>query len=436
MFVGDDKWGLRTSITAIGGLSFSLAIARVDYTWVLMSIFYILLMHSILKLKADPTEKEQLGSYRKRIFIWSLPPLLMGSTGITGDWEAAFLVEIFAFTALTSVFAVMLLLIIEKRTELRSNIFFSGVFVYSFPIAIGAARAVAFFLSDQFYGTEYFLGNTHFMLELMLITILSFYLGFAFKNYLKNSEYNIFFGRNEKMEMKSSFEGHREDFLDFLNSIFNRFDRSGLIRVSTGFQWGMYGVIIYGLIVSNHPVTAWAIFSFGFSIIPAVVSRSTRNGFPTILYFWTTLALFVFTVGRPLGFYSLLNWWAEITHFLSGSAVALLLFSILMYVDEISRNLSLPSWSIPVFVLLFILPVGVVWEIAEFYIDLVYDSGVQGGLVDTAYDILFNFFGAGFSLLTISFFSTMDFSTAYRAKVIKVLNWLKSESNKILRLIR
>lgn len=380
-------------------------------------------MYGVLKIPVKSLENVKLYSFKMFLFFWSFFPLIMGS--IFRTWDGYFLLEELTFVFLLSIFAIMIILILEYYTDLKSNVEFTSIFLYSFPIAIGAIRSVVRFLSGQFFDTFYFHGNSHFMLELLIITIFSFYNGYILKYYLKNnSKYNTFVGMSRELEIKIPFEIDKEDLLEFLNTIFNKFNRSVLISVSTIFQWSIYGVIIYGMIVENHPVMVWAIFSFGISIIPEVITRHTKSGFPAILYFWFTFVLFVYTIGRPLGFYSLSNWWAEITHFLAGSAVALVLFSLLMYFVDRSEKLYIPRWLTPLLILLFIFSIGVFWEITEFYVDIIFDARTQGGLEDTAYDILFNFLGASFSITTISLFSEIELWSPYRSKLSKVLKRL------------
>jgi len=420
------RYPLKNFVMSLGGLSLSLAIAKNDFLWSLMSFIYLVLMLAVLKIPIRSQDKIDLDSLRKLIFFCSIFPLLISLIGLFRGWKGFFLLEETAFVFLLSIFALMIILILENYTSLKSELQFTGIFLYSFPIGAGATRSIGRFLSDKFFHTEHFHGNSHFMLELLIMTILCFHIVYFIKHFLKNSRYNVLLGMNRELEITSPFDINKEDLFEFLNSVFNKYNRSKLITVSTIFQWGIYGVIIYGLIVENHSVTVWAIFSFGISVIPEMLARNTKSGFPAVLYFWFTFVLFVFTVGRPLGFYSLSNWWAEITHFLAGSAVALVLFSILVYFDDRSENLYIPRWLIPLFILLFILPIGVFWEITEFYVDIIFDSRTQAGLEDTAYDILFNFLGALLSITTVSLFSEIELWSPYRSKLFKVLKRLNS----------
>lgn len=421
MLSGEKSYPLRKFVISFGVLFLGLALARNNIFWSSLSVFYLILMLSVLKISIKSPKKTELDSFKKFIFIWSLLPLSIGSMVIYGRWGRYLLLEEIAFVFFLFIFSIMTILILENRTKLKSNIQFTGIFLYSFPIGVGAIRSIARFLSDQFFHTQYFHGNSHFMLELLIITVFSFYIGYLLKYYLKHSKYSSLIGMDKKMEIWSPFEINKEDLLKFLNSVFNKFNRSELITVSTFFQWSIYGVIIYGLIVDNHPVTVWALFSFGISVVPELLTKNTKSGLPAIIYFWSTFVLFVYAVGRPLGFYSLSDWWAEVTHFLAGSAVALVFFSLLVYFDDRYENLSLPKWVIPPLILLFIFTIGVFWEITEFYIDIIFDTSTQAGLEDTAYDLIFNFLGAIFSLTTISLFSQIDIFHPYRSKLLEVL---------------
>ena len=424
MLTGKMRWSLHTFIMSVGGVSFALASVRKDLIWISLSIIYLVLMYAVLNLDIKDFKSTTLRSFKRKLILVSSLPLMIGSIGFLN--EGFFLLEGLSFVALNSVFAISILLILENRTEVRSKIQFSNLFLYLFPIGVGAFRGIMLFLHGQIYGNEYFTGNDHFMLELLIITIFSFYIGSVFKYHLKRSEYLALLGMEDEMSF-SGLEHQKEDFLAFLNSIFGRFEHDGLLSASRFFQWGIYGVIIYGFTVGSHPVAVWAIFSFAIAVIPEVITRYTKYGVPAVLYFWGTLALFVFTAGRPLGFYSLSNWWAEVTHFLSGSAVALVIFSLLLYLNERSKNFFLPNWTIPLLVLFFILPIGVFWEISEFYVDIIFDSSVQPSLEDTGYDLLFNFFGAGLSLLLISVFSPVDLWSSYKKKLSDIFRYLRQK---------
>jgi hypothetical protein len=107
----------------------------------------------------------------------------------------------------------------------------------------------------------------------------------------------------------------------------------------------------------------------------------------------------------PLPFFEFLSpysatwWWDHMTHALSSSLVAGVAYATVRALDEHTEFVHMPPRFLFVFMLMFVLGFGVVWELIEFYISvgasLVGSATVltQYGLEDTVLDLFYNSLG-------------------------------------------
>jgi hypothetical protein len=124
------------------------------------------------------------------------------------------------------------------------------------------------------------------------------------------------------------------------------------------------------------------------------------------LTLWITSAVFLHglgTVGLPwsgASFYQTVWWWDHLTHALSSSVVAAVGYATTRALDRHSEAIYLPPRFTFVFVLLFVLAFGVLWEVVEFALGglaSILGSGnvlTQYGLGDTMLDLVFDTVGA------------------------------------------
>lgn len=124
------------------------------------------------------------------------------------------------------------------------------------------------------------------------------------------------------------------------------------------------------------------------------------------LTLWITAAVFlhaVGTVGIPglseQSFYKSIGWWDHLTHMLSSSVVAAAGYATVRAIDLHTEEVHLPPKFIFVFILMFVLAFGVVWEVLEFalseFSSMVGSGAIltQYGLSDTMLDLVFDIFG-------------------------------------------
>ncbi|GGN89989.1 MULTISPECIES: hypothetical protein [Haloarcula] len=164
--------------------------------------------------------------------------------------------------------------------------------------------------------------------------------------------------------------------------------------LAIGIERGSTGVIVntgVGLLVTQLPPLLER--DFGIALDPA-------------LTLWITTAVFLHAVGvlglpwSETNFYAGIWWWDHVTHALSSSLVAAVGYTTVRALDRHSDEIHLPPRFVFVFILLFVLAFGVVWEVIEFTITLVAEATgnatilTQYGLEDTMLDLVFDTIGA------------------------------------------
>jgi hypothetical protein len=164
-------------------------------------------------------------------------------------------------------------------------------------------------------------------------------------------------------------------------------------------QGAIGAIFLVGLVTVNLSVIVNAGFAFAVTFLPAILKRDFRIQLKAWMTLWITGALFLHTLGM-LGFYSDIWWYDHLTHTLSATIVATIGYVVTRAIDKWSDAIFLPSRFMFVYILLFTLALGVLWEVAEFLVQrLALLTGlepvlIQYGLDDTLLDLLFDAFGA------------------------------------------
>ncbi|SDN22393.1 hypothetical protein SAMN04487949_3682 [Halogranum gelatinilyticum] len=171
-------------------------------------------------------------------------------------------------------------------------------------------------------------------------------------------------------------------------------------------QFVMVGILSIGLYLGNMGVVVNAAVGLLVTFLPAYLERNYRFTMDVALVLWITVAMFLHAFGTlPLpgleftSAYSATWWWDHMTHALSSSLVAGVAYAIVRALDEHSEFIHMPPKFLFVFMLMFVMAFGVVWELLEFYISVV--SALLGaetvltqyGLGDTVLDLFYNSVG-------------------------------------------
>jgi hypothetical protein len=130
----------------------------------------------------------------------------------------------------------------------------------------------------------------------------------------------------------------------------------------------------------------------------SVVVNAAVSLFVTALL-WISFAVFFHSLGMIV-LYDAVWWWDHLTHTLSGTLVAAVGYTTTRALDEYSDSVSFPAAFLWVYLFLFTVAFGVLWELLElagrelaraFGMDPL--LGVHG-IEDTIYDLMFDMVGA------------------------------------------
>lgn len=154
----------------------------------------------------------------------------------------------------------------------------------------------------------------------------------------------------------------------------------------------------------NFKVFVNGFVSFLITFLPSILERKYHVTMDVGLVLWITSAVFFHAVGAVdlLGttLYTSVNWWDHFTHSLSASVVAAAGYTVLRVLDEHSDELHFPQKIFFIFILIFVISFGVLWEVLEFALaEIANHLGgepvlIQHGVEDTMKDLMFNTAGA------------------------------------------
>lgn len=170
-------------------------------------------------------------------------------------------------------------------------------------------------------------------------------------------------------------------------------------RITHLMQLVLLAIVVYGVgagqpkAITNGGVALLITFS------PALLERRYDVPLDPWLGLWITTAVFLHTLGST-GLYGQIPWWDHLTHAMSASLVAAVGYTAVRAIDLHSDEIYLPKRFLFAYIFVVVLAFGVIWELAEFGLDVVADrTGLtmplaQHGLDDTVRDLMFNSVGA------------------------------------------
>lgn len=177
-------------------------------------------------------------------------------------------------------------------------------------------------------------------------------------------------------------------------------------QLARGMQLVLVGLVFVGLDDRNVGVVLTAIVALGAAKLPALLERDYNLELDAGLALWVTAAAFLHAIGvggvpgTEQVPYRSIPGYDHITHSLSASVVAAVGYTTVRAVDAHSERIRLPRRFMFVFLVLFVMAFGVVWEIVEFAIGLTtaalgltVSGATQHGLEDTLMDLVFDGLG-------------------------------------------
>ncbi|GAA0509557.1 hypothetical protein SAMN04488066_10839 [Halorubrum aquaticum] len=130
-------------------------------------------------------------------------------------------------------------------------------------------------------------------------------------------------------------------------------------------QFVLVGLCLAGLVTLRLGMAVGGAFSLGITLIPAAIRREYEYTMSPALVLWITIAVCLHSVGS-LGPYTWFSWFDSLTHTVSAIVVAGLGYATFHGFEQHSEELHVPASFRPMFIVVFVLAVSVVWELLEF----------------------------------------------------------------------
>lgn len=175
---------------------------------------------------------------------------------------------------------------------------------------------------------------------------------------------------------------------------------AALIRIGIrGIQALVAGVVVYGLVVGDLVLVVNGLLGLVTTVVPDSLNRIVGAVFSRETVLWIAIVVLLHTLGMA-GPYETIWWWDHLTHTLSAALLASFGYAVARALDEYSTAISLPSDFLFLYVFLFTMAAGVLWEVLEFVGRMLARSIgqqpllIQYGLRDTILDLMFDGMGA------------------------------------------
>ena len=124
------------------------------------------------------------------------------------------------------------------------------------------------------------------------------------------------------------------------------------------------------------------------SFIPTVLEKDFKITLPWSLDLLMASALLLHVGGNTLKAYYLIPGYDTITHFVSSIFISFMAFVVIYILDKYWDALLMDTYALAFMVVIFTMAMGVVWELFEWGIDLLFGIELQWGLHDTMKDLL------------------------------------------------
>jgi hypothetical protein len=150
-----------------------------------------------------------------------------------------------------------------------------------------------------------------------------------------------------------------------------------------------------GIVIQDTLRAAWGIFALLLTFVPLLLKTWRGVEFFWPVKFMIALPLLIhITGGIEQLYFSWYPFYDKLAHLVAAASVAFLVYVVVLYLS--SRVFFCRSRSvILILILLTTMLAGSLWEVAEQYIDLIYNSTYYLSVIDSLLDQAFNLMGAG-----------------------------------------
>jgi len=305
-----------------------------------------------------------------------------------------------------SVATIALLLAAEINwfTSVRMTHRFTILLVIVTTLAISGLWHLVEWLLDMHFGTSYLMNglspdaiNDAVMHQFIYATITGIAAGALFGWYFRSAE------NSDLVEVPTLTSVETEDYITHTPPAPIRrllgISNEKQVMAARMMQAALVILLVFGMLRKDLSTTVNATTGLILTFVPHMITRKYNIKQDTGLVLWLTLAIFLHTIGT-FEFYDYIDNWDHITHALSASVVAAAGYTLIRAIDIYVDEIYIPPRVLFIFILIFVLAMGVVWEIIEFLSDeltstLGYDAILaQHGIGDTMLDLMFDLFGA------------------------------------------
>jgi hypothetical protein len=284
--------------------------------------------------------------------------------------------------------ALLVAVVLDAFTSLSMTPRFAAVFVVVTTMAAAGAWAVGGWAADTFFGTAVVAGKTELMWDLVVATAVGIGAGLVLDGY---------FHVSDRIDRLRDAAGGGVDTDDTGR------DLPGDARHHTtavrALQLLLAGIAVVAVVRGQTTLVVNSAGPLAITFLPALFRREYDYAMDTGLVLWITLAATLHAVGA-FGLYEAVGWYDSLAHALSASIVAGVGYALARSVEGHTRAVTFTPGFRATFVVLFVLAVGVGWEILEFassgLATVVGGEAVlaQYGTTDIVNDLVFNTVGA------------------------------------------
>ena len=287
--------------------------------------------------------------------------------------------------------ALVLAVELDAFTAVELSPSFAVVFVVITTMAIAGLWAVVQWVADRTFDTHYLHSLSDLMWALFAATLVGLAAGIVFAVYFRRIDPQRF-GFEEGGKRHDSGE---TTAVQPSEGWLSEHQQRLLVR---GLQVVLVGVLVYGVYRSDVGIIVNTVAALAVMELPAVLERDFRLPIDTGLTLWIVIPVFLHAIGT-LGLYESVGLWDQLTHTLSSSLVAAAGYTTVRALDVHADSIYLPRKFMLVFILLFTLAFGVLWELLEFSLGgLATMTGTgsvlsQYSLENTMFDLMFDAVG-------------------------------------------
>jgi len=284
--------------------------------------------------------------------------------------------------------ALLLAVVLDACTSLTMTPRFATVFVVIVTMAVAGVWAVGIYATDTLLGTAFLDGQTELMWDLVTAAAAGIVAGVVFELYFERS------ARIARLRVSE-----REPATVDQSGASIPGDSQHHRLAVRALQTVLGAIAAFALVRGNVTLFVNSGGPLAITFLPALLRREYDYAMDTGLVLWITVASTLHAAGA-LELYEAFGWYDSLTHAVSASLIAGVGYAIARAVERHSRAVDFNREFRATFIVLFVLAVGVGWEILEFtsggLASTVGGEAVlaQYGTSDIVNDLVFNTVGA------------------------------------------